>query len=160
MDYLREQYVIEQANIARSKVPNIFPIDPILVANAYGLEVCAALLPRDVSGQIFYKEKKIFIEATDYITRQVFSIAHEIGHFILHNDGTSHTSKRDTISALGMDEKEVEANTFAANLLMPQDEILRLIGGGYTLDSMASYFCVSSLAMEYRLNRLQKSVYV
>ncbi|WP_115722449.1 ImmA/IrrE family metallo-endopeptidase [Helicobacter cinaedi] len=58
----------------------------------------------------------MFVEATDYITRQVFSIAHEIGHFILHNDGTSHTSKRDTSSSLGLDEKEIEANTFAANL--------------------------------------------
>lgn len=80
MDYAREQFVIAQAQTARSKVANIFPIDPILVAKAYGLEVFTASLPRDVSGQIFYKEKKIFVEATDYITRQVFSIAHEIGH--------------------------------------------------------------------------------
>lgn len=160
MTKTREQFVITQADIARSKVTNIFPIDPILVAKAYDLEVFTASLPRDVSGQIFYKEKKIFVEATDYITRQVFSIAHEIGHFILHNDGTSHTSKRDTSSSLGLDEKEIEANTFAANLLMPQDEVLRLAGNKYTLDSMASYFGVSSLAMEYRLNKLGVDVYV
>ena len=160
MDYKREQFIITQADNARSQVPNIFPIDPILVAHSYNLEVFTASLPRDVSGQIFYKEKKIFIEATDYITRQSFSIAHEIGHFILHNDGTNHVSKRDTSSALGIDEKEIEANTFAANLLMPQNEILRLIGNKYTLDSMASYFGVSSLAMEYRLNKLEMVVYV
>ena len=160
MDHTREQFIISQADAARSNVENIFPIDPILVGKTYGLQVFTTSLPRNVSGQIFYQERKIFIEATDYITRQAFSIAHEIGHFILHNDGTSHTSQRDTGSSLGIDEKEMEANLFAANLLMPQNEVLRLVGYNYTLDSMASYFGVSSLAMQYRLNNLGIAVYV
>lgn len=146
--------------ILKGFYPIVFPIDPVLVAKSLGLEVFTASLPRDVSGQIFYKEKKIFVEATDYITRQVFSIAHEIGHYVLHNDGTSHTSYRDTNSALGIDRKEREANHFAASLLMPKDEILRLVGLGFKVDSMANYFNVSSLAMEYRLQNLGIKAYV
>lgn len=157
---MNEAHIIAKANEARMLVNQIFPIDPILVAKAMGLEVFTANLPRDVSGQIFYKEKKIFIEKTDYITRQVFSVAHELGHYVLHNDGTSHISLRDTTSSQGIDTKEIEANLFAANLLIPQDEVLRLVGLKFTLDSMASYFGVSPLAMQYRLENLGISAYV
>lgn len=157
---MNEAKIIAKADEARKLTNQLFPIDPILIAKAMGLEVFTASLPRDVSGKIFYKEKKIFIEQTDYITRQVFSVAHELGHYILHNDGTSHTSLRDTTSSQGIDTKEIEANFFAANLLMPQDEVLRLVGLKFTLDSMASYFNVSPLAMQYRLEKLGISAYV
>lgn len=157
---MNEAKIIAKADEARKLINQLFPIDPILIAKAMGLEVFTASLPRDVSGKIFYKEKKIFIEQTDYITRQVFSVAHELGHYILHNDGTSHTSLRDTTSSQGIDTKEIEANFFAANLLMPQDEVLRLVGLKFTLDSMASYFNVSPLAMQYRLEKLGISTYV
>ncbi len=157
---INELEIAAKANEARMLVNQLFPIDPILIAKAMGLEVFTAPLPRDVSGQIFYPEKKIFIEQTDFITRQTFSVAHELGHFILHNDGTSHTSLRDTTTTQGIDTKEIEANCFAANLLMPKDEVLRLVGLGFTVDSMASYFGVSPIAMEYRLNNLGVCVYV
>lgn len=157
---MNEAKIIAKADEARKLTNQLFPIDPILIAKAMGLEVFTASLPRDVSGKIFYKEKKIFIEQTDCITRQVFSVAHELGHYILHNDGTSHTSLRDTTSSQGIDTKEIEANFFAANLLMPQDEVLRLVGLKFTLDSMASYFNVSPLAMQYRLEKLGISTYV
>lgn len=157
---MNEAKIIAKADEARKLINQLFPIDPILIAKAMGLEVFTASLPRDVSGKIFYKEKKIFIEQTDCITRQVFSVAHELGHYILHNDGTSHTSLRDTTSSQGIDTKEIEANFFAANLLMPQDEVLRLVGLKFTLDSMASYFNVSPLAMQYRLEKLGISTYV
>lgn len=160
METTRELQITAEANRARALVNQLFPIDPILIAKAMGLEVFTASLPRNVSGQIFYKEKKIFIEKTDFITRQVFSVAHEIGHYVLHNDGTSHTSLRDTTTTQGIDTKEIEANCFAANLLMPKDEVLRLVGLGFAVDSMASYFGVSPIAMEYRLNNLGVSVYV
>ncbi|WP_298060566.1 ImmA/IrrE family metallo-endopeptidase [uncultured Helicobacter sp.] len=156
----RESQIATAANQARMLVNQLFPIDPILIAKAMGLEVFTAALPRNVSGQIFYKEKKIFVEQTDFITRQIFSVAHELGHYMLHNDGTSHTSLRDTTTSQGIDVKEIEANCFAANLLMPKDEVLRLVGLGFAVDSMASYFGVSPIAMEYRLSNLGVSVYV
>lgn len=138
----------------------IFPIDPIIIAVNAGLKVYTEILAPNVSGQIFYKEKKIIIEKTDYFTRQIFSVAHELGHFFLHNDGTSHTSLRDTNASVGIDRKEIEANIFAANLLMPKDEVIKRIGEGFKLDSLASYFNVSSLAMEYRLINLGLKAYV
>lgn len=160
MDIKRENYIIKLADNAREKVKQLYPIDPILIAKAYGLEVLTTRLPRDISGQIYYKQKKIFIESTDYITRQVFSIAHELGHFLLHNDGTLHISKRDSIASYGIDIKEIEANFFSANLLMPHNEVIRLISNNFNIDSLACYFGVSAIAMENRLNKLGLDVYV
>ncbi len=137
-----------------------FPIDPIPIAEKIGLSVWQATLPRDVSGQILYKEKKIFIEKSDHIYRQIFSIAHELGHFLLHNDGTSHISKRDLTTKQGTDSKEIEANHFAACLLMPKDEVQRMVNLGFALDSMANYFGISAIAMNVRLSNLGIRTYV
>lgn len=158
---LDESFIANKADEARKRANQSFPIDPILIAAAFGVQVFSAPLPPNVSGQVFYTEQKIFIEQTDFITRQRFSVAHELGHFILHNDGTSHTSFRDTISSQGTDTKEMEANSFAANLLMPKDEVMRLVDAKIlTIDSMASYFFVSPIAMEYRIKVLGVVAYV
>lgn len=138
---------------------NMYPVDPILIAGRMGISVFTEKLPRHISGKIFYEDKTILIEETDYFTRQVFSVAHELGHFLLHNDGTSHTSMRDENSSQGIDQKEMEANHFAANLLMPKNEIVRLLGLGFNLDVLASYFNVSSLTMNYRLINLGLKTY-
>lgn len=56
--------------------------------------------------------------------RQRFTIAHEIGHFILHDTSLVHvdTEKvyfRDNNSSTATKAKEIQANQFAAELLMP-----------------------------------------
>lgn len=59
-------------------------------------------------------------------TRQRFTIAHEFGHVVLHADMTAHSDEsfrvkyRDERSSLGSDVEEMEANFFAAALLMPK----------------------------------------
>lgn len=151
---------LKAEEVLKSYYNGIFPIDPIIIARNAGLKVYTKILAPNISGQIFYKEKKIIIEKTDYFTRQIFSVAHELGHFFLHNDNTSHASLRDKIAEQGTDKKEIEANIFAANLLMPKDEVIKRIGDGFKLDSLASYFNVSSLAMEYRLINLGLKAYV
>lgn len=156
----RELQIIEKTNQARMLVNQVFPIDPILIAKAMGLEVFTTALPRNVSGKVLYKEKKILIEQTDLITRQIFSVAVQIGHYVLHNDETSHTSLRATTTSQGNDIKEKEANYFATNLLMPKDEVLHLVGLNFVVDSMASYFGVSTTTMQYHLKDLGVSVYI
>lgn len=158
MNKKREQEIINLANEARSKVGNIFSLDPIKIAKAYGLSVFTANFPREISGQIYYEKKEIIVESTDYITRQCFSIAHELGHYLLHKENLE--CKREALTYQSTNEKECEANYFAAELLMPRDEILFLIGNNYNLDSMAAYFGVSSVALLNRLNEFQIKVYV
>lgn len=68
----------------------------------------------------------IFINTCSRLSRQIFTMAHEIGHAILHiSEEQSFVDDQSTISGLSKDEKEQEANYFAACLLMPMDEVER-----------------------------------
>jgi Zn-dependent peptidase ImmA (M78 family) len=54
--------------------------------------------------------------------RQNFTIAHELGHLLLHPE-TSNGWRRDLFSAAGTHKEEREANAFAAELLVPFAEL-------------------------------------
>lgn len=105
----------------------------------------------------------------DYKPRERFTLAHEVAHYCLHlsPDRKSFLDTRKTMSRSGSywDRYETEANTFAAELLMPKDllldEIERVIDGedkpqimSDLIDILSRKFNVSFQAMEYRLNKL------
>ena len=70
----------------------------------------------------------IFINTSARLSREIFTLAHEIGHIFLHLSGEqSFIDNSSTISWRSEDEKEQEANYFAACLLMPADEVERFI---------------------------------
>lgn len=98
--------------------------------------------------------------------RQRFTIAHEIGHFILHANEPLHIDTqvyfRSNSVALVPDFKEVEANRFAAELLMPKQRILEdLKKDGLCVDEkkikkLAKEYEVSETAMSIRIEKLLK----
>jgi Zn-dependent peptidase ImmA (M78 family) len=70
---------------------------------------------------------------------------------------------RDDRSSAGTDQEEIQANAFAAELLMPKDLVMRAVtetGLGpddsvdVLVDSLAEQFGVSRQAMDYRLVNL------
>ena len=70
----------------------------------------------------------IFTNSCSRLSREIFTLAHEIGHVILHlNDENSFIDDSITINGRSTDEKEQEANYFAACLLMPDDDVGRFI---------------------------------
>lgn len=101
--------------------------------------------------------------------RQRFTIAHELGHLLLHPQTPVHVDKkclpvrfRDQKSATGDDAAEVEANQFAAALLMPEDMVLAdlLQHEGEAFDEedlrrLAERYEVSVAAMTIRLSALR-----
>lgn len=91
-------------------------------------------------------EKMIYIKIDDLpMTRKLFSIAHEIGHWKLH----SHDKVRPRSSSNDICEEQ-EANAFAAELLMPYDEVRNLILLGYGIENLMNHFNVS---YEFAYNR-------
>ncbi len=88
-------------------------------------------LPNDVSGMLIpaaSDSKKpwiIVLNKTHAPQRQLFTLAHELGHIMLHQyttphaDGAQRIRFRDGASSTGTDRDEIEANQFAAELLMP-----------------------------------------
>lgn len=109
----------------------------------------------------------IGVNALDAPTRRRFTIAHEIGHLVLHTDERFHVDEsfpiglRDKRSSLGTDKREIEANQFAAELLMPRDFLVKDIKAlpdnidvEHAVELLARKYKVSPQAMSLRLTSL------
>jgi Zn-dependent peptidase ImmA (M78 family) len=101
------------------------------------------------------------------VFRQRFTIAHELGHFLLHDGDQLHVDKsfrvnfRDDTSGLGTEVEERESNTFAAWLLMPSEFLRRDVRmehldlhGEEAVEELARRYRVSKQAMTFRLLNL------
>lgn len=100
-------------------------------------------------------------------TRQRFTIAHELGHLLLHKGEPLHVDRgmkvnlRDGAASQGTIIEEKEANLFAAELLMPahflrkdlQEKISLEIEGD--IEWLAKKYDVSAQAMTFRLSYLK-----
>ncbi len=102
----------------------------------------------------------------DSPARQLFTIAHELGHFFLHGRLREEFVDGDFVMNRDENEKydveELEANEFAGNLVMPAERIQRKLQGETptpkeVLD-LADAFRVSPLAMVIRLRTLGYAV--
>ncbi len=111
-------------------------------------------------------ETTIGVNSSHPLARRRFSIAHELGHLLLHPGRplllheSVRVNFRDAVSSMATDAEEIEANAFAAELLMPAAAIRDAVGRAAGLErsklvaSLASRFSVSAQAMEIRLVNL------
>ena len=99
----------------------------------------------------------ILINAKRSSTRgKNFTLAHEFGHFILHEN--QEKFRLDLVD-YSSDEtiQETEANYFAASLLMPQDAFEDISTLTSDDDKIAAYFGVSVPAVKVRREWIQKN---
>jgi Zn-dependent peptidase ImmA (M78 family) len=126
----------------------------------------------DISGLLYRAAGSapvIGVNSNNSKARQRFTIGHELGHLALHQghelilERLVRLNFRDATSSTASDEEEIEANHFAAELLMPQDLLrhsLNVLLQGRPLSDLevvrrlARRFEVSQSAMEYRLTGL------
>jgi Zn-dependent peptidase ImmA (M78 family) len=139
-------------------------------------------LPPDVSGMLVPLAADtskhpwaIIVNETNAKVRQRFTIAHELGHLLLHRYTTPHADAgykvrfRDQASSTGSVGEEIEANQFAAALLMPEELILSYlakVGFDYAsaetdetaviekLAAIANKFKVSIQSLSFRIANL------
>lgn len=147
------------------------PIDPTTIARYLGIEVRSEYFVGSLSGVLMRRDGNavIAVNASDSNKRQRFTIAHEIGHFALNHKGdvfVDHTllNRRDNRSAAAIDSQEIEANAFAAELLMPSQLVFDKFDKIWSLNlnfpqeevvaKLAYDFNVSEQAMNYRLMNL------
>lgn len=141
------------------------------VAAKRGAQIVRERLDRDVSGLLFRDDDSIMIGVNDLHAprRQRFTIAHEVGHLEMHKGRPlvlDHVriNMRDATSSTATDVEEIEANQFAAAILMPSDLVIReakrLLRDDPTATDasivplLAHGFEVSEQAMEIRLVNL------
>ena len=126
----------------------------------------------DVSGFLYRNNTKstavIGVNMNQSENRQRFTIAHELGHYLLHTGNDVHVDhsfvikKRDSKSSQGVDVEEIEANLFAAELLMPatflEHDLAQMDGldlmDETQINRLANRYRVSVQAMAIRLSAL------
>jgi Zn-dependent peptidase ImmA (M78 family) len=129
-------------------------------------------LDGEISGMIYIQDNVpiIGINSLQHPNRQRFTIAHECGHLVLHREQLTqevHVDKhfpvlrRDEKSATGRELIEIQANQFAAELLMPKSFLHRALGNkmpdiddSALIDKLAREFKMSADAMRFRIINL------
>lgn len=87
--------------------------------------------------------------------RQRFTIAHELGHYCLHKgkplivDQSVMVNKRNDVSSQATSQEEIEANQFAAALLMPDPWVKRASQAQFAAGVSSRDHLVTALAREF-----------
>lgn len=142
----RAQQVLKMAGVTQP------PVDVEAVAAFLGFTVLAYPIPDSTSGLTFIEEgvKTIGVNSTHPRTRQRFSIAHELGHYLsgheAYDGGGTHVDDRPSYLDPQY-RQEVEANEFAAELLMPTAWVARDIA-----EQGLAQLDVPALARRYRVS--------
>jgi Zn-dependent peptidase ImmA (M78 family) len=136
------------------------PIDPVRIADKFGLKTFSADLDENVSGSLVKRkgsDPEILLNKEDSRNRKRFTAAHELGHYVRRSERPEeyeYVDYRDERSSNGTAEEERFANGFAANLLMPR-EVVESLQEERTPDFLlAKQFGVSREAMRNRLDNL------
>jgi len=134
------------------------PIDIFDIANSYGFQINELDFGEEynkVAGFITPKKRVIYINKNDSENRKKFSIAHELGHWLLHKKELETMPEKYAILLripLGQTENdpiEKEANCFAANLLVPKDMLDK--HKGKDINEIAEIFAVSKDVIGFRM---------
>ena len=112
-------------------------------------------MPPNQSGTFKYENDKwiIGVNQNHHKNRQKFTLAHELGHYVLHRE--KNINIVDTTFFRNNDTNPIEymANEFAAKLLMPEDKVRYLVDKQKikNIGRLAEEFGVSASAMKYRI---------
>lgn len=163
------------------------PIDVELLIEKLGIQIIELNLPKDIDAFINSKADKIIVNLQTflndrYINRVRFSLAHELGHFILHkkllhqmdyNNIEEYLNFMTDVDPLQYKYFEIQANKFAGRLLVPNNELYntikdllydeafkddyRLLGTDILcmptlINKLSQKFIVSDETIEYRIN--------
>jgi Zn-dependent peptidase ImmA (M78 family) len=158
------------------------PIDPYELATKMGVPVYQAeFQDESIAGAIRCRDGKpeILVRSGDILTRQAFTVAHELGHYTLHwkpcasddpaaNERSTFVDSDSELYRYGRygpedaeasdrdrRYRETQANMFAASLLMPADEVRSEWARHKDVKKLARRFKVSQEAMRFRLDRLE-----
>jgi Zn-dependent peptidase ImmA (M78 family) len=143
------------------------PVPVRQVAKKLGLLLAALPANDDISGAIIRKNGRVVIavNTSQHSNRQRFTIAHELAHYFFHEGLEEHVDQnfrvawRNSESSKAINWVEIEANRFAADLLMPFEFLKKDLDALDRMDRrtvalLASRYGVSAEAMKFRLTNL------
>jgi Zn-dependent peptidase ImmA (M78 family) len=159
--------VLEQHGISSA------PVDVESLAKQWA-HVVKQNLREDISGMLVplpnpvdQRQWAIVVNKAHSVVRQRFTIAHELAHLLLHGYTAAHADRgfkvrlRDSHSAEGSVLEEIEANNFAAELLMPEPLLRERLQNhtiDYAPDDPSSEQQLARLAREFNVSKQALSI--
>ena len=141
-----------------------FPVPVNELVTGCGVQILAWDFDDNIDGLVVQLEAGpvIWVNKGQALTRQRFTLAHELGHYLLRHVSEFHLDLGGDLSPNASGEHpdynwraERAANQFAANLLMPASMIRRASAETSDISTLASRFKVSPAAMGFRLTALR-----
>jgi Zn-dependent peptidase ImmA (M78 family) len=154
-------YTLVKAAVERSLAENSIyspPVPAVEIAKNNGIRVYFAEFPStqsEVSGFFDFKNNSIYVNRDEPAGRQTFTVAHELGHALLHgklfrvHPEDYKVLLRAPIRAAS-DPLEKEANAFAAELLVPEKMLQHYSKIG-SIPELARLFNVSEEVIRFRM---------
>ena len=150
-------------------------VDVEALAEALRVSVQSQPLEDGFSAFLLVKEGNAtaFVNSDHHPNRRRFSLAHEIGHFVLHHQPTKKLDDLFLDKSVALytrkdhhsNDMEREANEFAASLLMPRDLLEKYVNKNdldiedeFDVSRLALALGVSEQALQISLNRLHMAV--
>lgn len=146
--------VLKKAEEAGLYTENALHIED-LISTFGDIEIQYKAMDAAKSGSLSYKDGKwiMCVNSNHNKKRQRFTMAHELGHYMLHKGKNVEFVDTTFFRSSEMDSIEYNANEFASRLLMPEDRLRKLVDIDKikNIGILAEKFHVSSAAMKYRV---------
>jgi Zn-dependent peptidase ImmA (M78 family) len=153
MSYKNEAFkkIIEKfPDVDLSPIDDVFVVPVGEICEKLGLKAEFKELKDGLSGYLDQKTKTIVINENYPATRNLFTVAHEIGHFVLHDGSQNRFDQYHKYTAEEL-KREWQANEFAGDLLMPKykfESVFKELKP--RIKGIADFFGVSQKAVEVR----------
>jgi hypothetical protein len=159
MEYDPAKAARDARRIATTFTLDTTPLDVEGLVSALGMRLQKLPLDERTSGFLRHEGAAwtVGVNSLHHPNRQRFTIAHEIGHFLLHRDQAPFEDGLLFRSDNQVDTREREANQFASLVLMPEDMFRQTVAVG-GVDEAARVFRVSKQAAEYRQHVVESSI--
>jgi len=154
--YLNKTKIVRKAEEVLGKCSDrAFPVDIEAICDEFGV----GILPVKGLAKRFYVDafisadfKTIYVDDAEFEKashRYRFSVAHELGHFVLHRKyyPRSVVDMREWLAishSVANDYAEFQANYFAGNLLVPEEELARTLNEAFGGSFARNYWNASS----------------
>lgn len=178
MSYNVQEKMTDKQKEIYGKYNKTFPFKVVDFINELGIKVVAAEMQSYVSGAIVAEKDeqyKIYVNDSHPASRIRFTLAHELGHYfndkdylndkgeIIDPSKQSHDKilwRKDVpVIDEAMRIKDIKANQFAAELLMPQDKFIEVWNNNTSPEAVAKFFNVSKEAVQIRAAALLGEIF-
>lgn len=166
--YLAKERIIEEVNnLLEECWDGAFPVDVELLCDDLGVGIFPVPnLSRDfyIDAYVSADFKTIYVDEAEFekeSSRYRFSVAHELGHLLLHKKyyptGVKDMEEwLDVSRQIATENAEFQANFFAANLLVPSKEFTIVLNKFYNGDFLKNVWTASDGEREKIFNSIRR----